>query len=163
MSGGAHSPSPGQEAMVTLDMVIARIEADTELDARRQREMLSALRTICRLLGADPAMVPAEPRNLRQRLGTISPAAVGLSTGRWSNIRSLTMAALKRAGVRAMVGGPRQPLALAWEQLRARLVDRQLRIGLSRFMHFCSRQQIYRRMSTLRSSSASAMRWSMKA
>jgi integrase len=134
----AHSPGP----MITIEMVMARLEGDDQPDLRRRREMLSALRTICRLLDADPAMVPAEPRNLRQRLATISPTVVGLTAGRWSNIRSLTMAALKRAGVQAMVGGPRQLLALPWEHLRARLIDRKFRIGLSRFMHFCSGQGI---------------------
>jgi integrase len=90
----------------------------------------------------NPRFVPAEPRNLRVRLNAVAPAATGLGSGSWNNVRSLTLAAIRQAGVRAMPGSTRQPLAFPWEALRAHLVDRHLRYGLSRFMSFCSGQGI---------------------
>src|SRR5215468_7419327 len=129
MSSSVPSREP---SMITLATVISRIESDPMVEARKRGEMLSALRTICRVLDAPPATVPAEPRNLRLRLENISPAATGLSRGRWANIRSLTLSALAVAGVRPAQGGLRQPLAFAWEEKRELLKDRPLRIGLSR-------------------------------
>jgi integrase len=128
--------------MITIATVIQRLESNQALDARKRGEMLSALRTICRLLDTAPGAVPAEPRNLRKRLEAISPAACGLSRGRWSNIRSLTLSALTAAGVRAVPCGIGQPLAFAWEELRDQLVGRPLRLGLSSFMTFCSSVQV---------------------
>src|ERR1700758_1197505 len=88
--------------VVTVADVMARLEADKGLDSVRRAEMLSALRTICRVLNANPQFVFAEPRNLRQRLNGITHAAAGVSRGRWNNIRSLTLAAIICAGIKAM-------------------------------------------------------------
>ena len=41
--------------------------------------MLSAIRTLCRLLKTAPSMVPAEPRNLCLRMGQITHASADLS------------------------------------------------------------------------------------
>ncbi len=103
--------------------------------------MISALRSLARLLGLDPAAIPADPRDLRNRLAALSPAAGGISHGRWNNVRSLALAALRQGGVRTL-GRAREPLAPAWEALRARLPDAKTRHGLSRFMSVCSAQQI---------------------
>ena len=72
--------------------------------------MVSGLRTIARLMGTDLSAIPADPPGLRRRLEAVSPAAGGLSQGRWNNIRSLTLAALKHAGVQTMPGRSREPL-----------------------------------------------------
>jgi hypothetical protein len=106
---------------VTVADVIARLEADEGLGSARRAEMLSALRTICRVLNANPRFVFAEPRNLRQRLNGITHAT---------------------AGIKAMPGGSRQPLAFPWEVAAARLPDKKFRFGLARFMRFCSADQI---------------------
>jgi integrase len=142
-----HSPEPVHEATepaaaITVADVIGRLEADPSLSPARRSAMRSALRTVCRILNADPRSVPAELRNLRRRLEGVAPAATGLSRGRWNNVRSLTLAALRQAGIRAMPGGRHRPLGLAWEPLYARLPDRKLRCGLSRFMRFCTAHQI---------------------
>ena len=62
----------------------------------------------------------------------------GVSAGRWSNIKSLTLTALKRFGLKSMAGRSREPLALEWEALRALLPDRHWQSGLSRFMSYCT-------------------------
>jgi integrase len=126
----------------SLADVIARLQADPDLPLDQQRGMVSALRTVARLFDADPATIPADPRFLRNRLATLSPAAGGISRGRWNNIRSLMLAALRHAGVCTMRGRARERLAPAWEALRARLPDAAARMGLSRFMSDCSARQI---------------------
>lgn len=138
-------PSPAAVSnggILTLADVIARVEAQDDLQPRRKRDMVSAVRTVCRLLHAEPDAVSAELRLLRKRLEAMAPAAAGIGPGRWNNIRSLTMAALKAAGIRAMPGGLHQPLLFAWKVLRARLPDKHFRCGLSRLMTFCSMQGI---------------------
>ena len=137
-SQGAIGPIPG----ISIADVIARLEADPSLSPARRLAMLSALRTMCRVLSASPRSVPAEFRNLRRRLEGVAPAATGLSRGRWNNVRSLTLAALRQAGIRAMPGGRHRPLGLAWEPLYARLPNTRFRCGLSRFMRFCTAHQI---------------------
>src|SRR6267154_6239853 len=115
MEGVGVSREPAEEAsepapVVTLADVVARLEADPDLDPGSRGQMLSAIRTLCRLLKTAPSMVPAEPRNLCLRMGQITHASAGLSRGRWNNIRSLVPAAVRHAGVRAMPGGARRPL-----------------------------------------------------
>lgn len=126
----------------TLADVLGRLEGDRGLDPRRRRELCSAVRSVCRVLNADPALVAAHPRQLRVRLRGVTAAAAGVGQGRWSNIRSLTLKALKRAGIRAMPGRYREPHAPEWEALRARLPDRRFASGLSRFMSYCTAQGI---------------------
>jgi hypothetical protein len=127
---------------LTLAEVLDRLGADRDLDPRRCRELCSAVRSVCRVLNADPALVAAHPRQLRARLRGVTAAAAGVSQGRWSNIRSLTLKALKLAGIRAMPGRYREPHAPEWEALRGRLPDRRFASGLSRFMSYCTARAI---------------------
>ena len=134
----SEKPTRADAQALTLGDVLHHLEGDTRVDPRHRREMCSALRTICRVLGRDPASVPAEPRHLRALLAKMTPAAVGVSDGRFANIRSLALKALKCAGIRAMPGRYRERHAPEWEVLRARLPDRRFQSGLSRFMSFCT-------------------------
>jgi hypothetical protein len=133
---------PDATPVTTFADVIAHLQADPALPVGRRRELVSALRTTARLLDMDPAAVPAEPRALRQRFRDLSPAAAGISQGRWNNLRSLVLAALKHAGVRVLPGRAPKPLGPAWKELRERLPDPTLRYGLSRFMSFCTAKGI---------------------
>jgi integrase len=147
MEGVGVSREPAEQAsepapVITLAEVVARLEANPDLDPGSRAQMLSAIRTLCRLLKTAPSMVPAEPRNLTLRMAQITHASAGLSRGRWNNIRSLVPAAVRRAGVRAMPGGARRPLSFPWEVLRAAIPDNMTRYGLSRFISFCSAEGI---------------------
>lgn len=82
----------------TLADVIRHLETDPDLDRGRRREQCSAARSLCRALGMDPALVPAQPGELRALLRGVTAGAAGVSPARWSNIRSLTLKALKLAG-----------------------------------------------------------------
>ena len=128
--------------IVTLADVLRRLNADDSLDQRRAGEMRSAIHTVCRVLAADPGLVLAEPRQLRPRLAKLTPAMAGVSPGRWSNAKSLTLKALKRAGLKSMAGRSREPLAPEWEALRSPLPNRHFQSGLSRFMSYCTARGI---------------------
>src|SRR5271155_5194081 len=125
------------DALMTVADIIARIGGDASLTQRQRRGRCSALRSVCRVLGADPSSVPAELRYLRERLAKLSPASGRLGKGRWTNIRSLVLAAFAQAGIPTMPGRATDPLTPAWEAMKALLDDRGTQIGLSRFISFC--------------------------
>ena len=80
----------------TLADLIPLIE-QANLSPIQKRDQISAVKTIARLLGATPGEIDADPARLRRRLETIAPQALGLSEGRWNNIRSLLGKALALA------------------------------------------------------------------
>jgi integrase len=130
--------------ILTLRDVIAHIKDGQHLAADRKGQLLSGIRTLCRVLGSDPVDVPANPPALRARIENVSYAAVGLTQGRWANIRSLAVAGLNECGFGIMPGKRKDAaLSAAWENLWTLLPgDRRLSCGLSRFMTYCSANQI---------------------
>lgn len=136
------TPAGPPVAVVSLADVLRCLEADDGLDPRAAGEMRSAIHTVCRVLGSDPSLVLAEPRHLRPRLAKVTPVMAGVSAGRWNNVKSLTLKALKRVGLKSMAGRSREPLAPEWEALRALLPDPHWQSGLSRFMSYCTARGI---------------------
>ena len=98
----------------SLADVISVVRA-AELPERRRQEILAALHTVARALDRPPERVPADPRRLLPRLRQIAPCAVGLSPGRWTNIRSLTRAGIAAApgATSAQQTAPHRPLGRA--------------------------------------------------
>jgi hypothetical protein len=68
----------------------------------------------------------------------ISPARFGLGCGRWANIRSLGLKALKVVGVATVPSRHVARLSAEWQRLSDPLPKRPQRVNLSRFMHRCS-------------------------
>ncbi len=137
------SSNPGCEPInrafgMSLADVMVRIENDQTLELTPKKKMLSAIRTVCRVFRANPKFVPAEPRNLSRRFKAVSHASTGLGQGSWNNVRSLTLTGIRQAGVRAMPGSTREPLAFPWEALRARLSQKHHQYALSRLMSYCT-------------------------
>lgn len=130
----------GVPAGATLADLLAAVAA-SGLPGRRRHDMASAVRTVARLIGRGPAEVPAAPRLLAGRLAEIAPAAHGISQGRWNNIRSLLRASLALLGPVAPgrhLGG----LSPAWRTHWDRIACRRVRMGLSRFLRFCSAEGV---------------------
>lgn len=140
VAGAGTSACP--ESMMTLADVLRRLEHDDHLDQRQLRETRSAVNTVCRALGTQPDMVPAEPRQLRPQLAKLTPAMVDVSPGRWCNVKSLTLKALRRAGLKSMAGRSREALAPDWEALRALIPDRHFQSGISRLMTYCTERGV---------------------
>lgn len=119
-----------------------------DLPPLQKRDMMSALRSAARLFGTDPAQVQVDLRGLHDRFAAVLPASAGVSPARVANIRSLVLAALRQAGRRILPSRARNILSPPWATLRATLpspllkLGKRLRAGLSRFMHFCSREGI---------------------
>jgi integrase len=133
------APRPRSNAVVTtLTDVVERLNANPELSIRRRHDMISALRTLARLVDLPLSSMPATPPSLREYFERASPAAGGFRKGHWHNIRSRSLAALKQAGVRTMARRTREPLAPKWDDLRVLLPSTRFRAGLSRFMSYCS-------------------------
>jgi hypothetical protein len=103
----------------TLADLIPLIE-QANLSPIQKRDQISAIKTTARVLGATPAEIDADLARLRKRLETIAPQALGLSRGRWNNIRSLVGKALARA--RPILPGRQTARLLPeWEALLAPL------------------------------------------
>jgi integrase len=112
-----------------------------DIPERRRQEILAALRTVGRVLQRPLERIPADPRHLSAKLQDVAPRAIGLSPGRWANVRSLTRSALALGG-QMSPGRHLTPLSPNWEALYRRLPSRRMRMELYRFLRFCSCQGI---------------------
>lgn len=90
------------------------------LSAIQTRDRVSAIRTAARVLGADPKDLPMNVKLLRKRLEEVSPEAIGMTIGRWNNVRTLLNRALE---MRTAVRNSRQTIELIedWRILADRL------------------------------------------
>src|SRR5215831_12692061 len=83
----------GCVSALSLEDLLATIAA-SNLPERKRQELSSAIRTASRALGKSPENVPADARLLANRLKDVAPAALGISQGRWNNVRALLRTAL---------------------------------------------------------------------
>jgi hypothetical protein len=97
---------------------------------------MSAVRRVARLLDSLPADIPADPAALKRRLGILTPAAAGMTSGRWRNVRALLTTALALSGAKVMRGRRRGALMPQWLALLERVSDRHERARLSRFFSY---------------------------
>ena len=139
-------PLPGRNpfldpAAPTLAVVIERLPA-VATDPRQAGAMVSAIRTVCRVLGHTPHELPADLALLNRLLRKALPAAARVKPRRWANVRSLLLRALKLTGTSIMPGRRLHPLTPAWAALDGLLPERFMRAGLSRFMRWCSAEGI---------------------
>jgi PAS domain-containing protein len=126
----------------TIAEVMARLRTLDGLSERRRRDVLSALRKVCKIAGKTAEEIPATATSLRAIFANTSPAAARVSRRRWNNLRCLALDAIRRAGLPALTNRAHQPLSLTWDALRDRLPDVTFRAGLSRFMGWCSANAI---------------------
>lgn len=124
----------------TLADVLAAVSAAAMTDRRRQ-DMASAVRTVARVLGRDPAGIPADLRGLNSRLKDASPTAMGITSARWNNVRSLLRSALALLGP-VMKGRNPAPMSEAWASLHGRIEFQSDRIRVSRLLRWLSDAQI---------------------
>ena len=86
-----------------LPAVIERLPA-TAADPRRCGAMVSAIRTVCRVLGHTPHELPADLALLNRLMRKALPAAARVKPRRWANVRSLLLRALALTGTSIMPG-----------------------------------------------------------
>ena len=121
-----------------LSAVMDRLDDCAELSPARRRDLKSALRTIARLIGKPPEVIPANINWLHVRLRRVHPAAHGMSKKRFANVKSDALKALAITGCsRERSAWLRKP-SPAWAELLARLPDKHDRWRLSQLAQYCS-------------------------
>jgi integrase len=120
----------------TLADLLATLQT-VGLPERKRQELMSAVRTTVRALGRPPEDIPADARFLANRLKDVAPAALGISRGRWNNVRSLVRTTLTFVQP-ISPGRNRNDLLPEWLELSARLPSRSDEIALSRLLRFLS-------------------------
>ena len=112
---------------LTLADLIPLIQNGNMTEVQR-RDMVSAVKTVGRVLAADLEQVPARTGDLRRRLEQVNPEANGVTLARWRNVRSLLAKALAFAAP-LMPSRTVNPLLPAWETLAAALPsNRRIRL-----------------------------------
>jgi site-specific recombinase XerD len=125
----------------SLADVLTAIAEAADLSRARRQDMASAVRTIARVLGRPPEVIPTDPVLLGRRLAEVSPTAQGVSKERWTNVRSLLLSAL--ALTRPMLPGRhREPASPGWKALSSSLQSRRHATRLSRLFSWLSARGI---------------------
>ncbi len=129
---------------LTLEILIASVEADRQLDVQRRRNVASSIRTFCKAIGKEPRHIPAHASFIRRHLKKLHPAQSDLRKSRISNIRSDLLFALNKF-TPGMSGSYLAAFTPAWQLLwdievtPKAIYDRR---SASRLMHMCSAQNI---------------------
>jgi hypothetical protein len=125
----------------TLADVVTVVTSAPDLTKAQCQDMASAVRTVARALGKPPESIPADPAMLARRLAEVAPVSIGITDGRWSNVRSLLGKAL--ALTRPMLPGRHpEPLSSSWQALSDALPTRAHATRLSRLLHWLSARSI---------------------
>ena len=86
-------------ALLSLAELKTRLEQDCKLDARKQREMISAINTTAKWLNLPAEMIPASATFLRGKFEDIHPARHHVTKRRVQNIKSLILSAMRSQGL----------------------------------------------------------------
>ena len=100
-----------------LETLLGLVDASDWPD-RVKMDVRSAVRTVGRLIGGELAEIEADVPSLRRRLEGLSPESVGLTKGRWNNIRSLFGKALALA-VEIFPSRSKVPVLPEWAEVLA--------------------------------------------
>lgn len=126
--------------MPTFAAVHAAALAAPDIPEGSRKNMLAAIDTVARLMGAAGLQATIDIPKIQARFEKVTPAMLGFATaGALSGLKSNLRRALKIAGVETMSGASRAPLTSAWEALRQQAIKHAgLWPALSRFAHRCS-------------------------
>jgi hypothetical protein len=108
---------PQDASLVTLQTVLDRLTANTELAARRKRDLRSGIACFAKLVDQPPSAIALDLAAIRQTLDTIVPAWAKVSRKRWANLRSDLAAAIDASGLRPMLKTTGVELNAAWRPL----------------------------------------------
>ncbi len=116
------------------------VAKDPDLTESKQKNLACSNRKFVAYLGLDLHM-PANFPVYREHLKRFHLGNARISNRRWANIKSDVAFALRRYGARKTWDGPHDLLP-AWQARRETLRSDRFRRGLSRLMHWCSRNGI---------------------
>ena len=130
-------------ALLSLAELKMRLEQDCKLDARKQREMISAINTTAKWLNLPAEMIPASARFLRGKFQEIHPAHHHVTKRRVQNIKSLILSAMRSQGLSTKLGSYLAKMSPPWLKLWDIIEGEQYyRTEFSRFFRYCSKQGI---------------------
>jgi integrase len=112
-----------------------RITHDPSLSASRRRDMASALMSLAKAIGRPAETILASPTTLRPLLAKLTAAMVGLSSGRWRNVQSLTTMALAHVGIVLVQGRIRETPSPAWGDILGLLKPGNARVESAKHFH----------------------------
>lgn len=123
------APPASAQGPHSMAEILAMIDGDSGLNPRRRSDMMSALRTMRRVLGTELSAIPASPQLLRPLFDAACPVQARVKLKRWRIVRSHVLGALIRAGVPALPSRSNESLSPEWARLSGLLPDAQLRWG----------------------------------
>lgn len=135
------NPFTSSESLTFGDLIL-RIEVDAELDSRKKRELLSAVRQVPKWLNRLPDEIPANAGFLRTALEAFHPDHAGITKRRYQNVVSHVKFAMKHCGTVMNETMYLAEFTPDWQVLWDLLDEKYLRSGLSRFFRFGSAQRI---------------------
>ncbi len=126
----------------SLATVLERLAGSTGLSETRRRDLRSAVRRVAELLGNVPAAIPLAMETIQSGLKAVNPVAVGMTSKRFTNIRSDFVAAVKASGLAPIMLNAMAKLSREWIDLFSRLGERRAHVGLSRLARYASSRDI---------------------
>ena len=124
----------------SLEWLRDTIKSDYEIAHQRRMDMVSACNMTSRWFKLPLSMVQADTGVLRRHFNNLHHLHAGVSKQRISNVRSLLLAAMREVGL--STSPARSKLSLPWGALCDQIDNRYQRSALSRFMHYCSNNNI---------------------
>ena len=124
----------------TLADVLTAVGAAPDLSKAQRQDMASAVRTVAKVFGRSPELVPADPALLGRRLAEIAPAAHGIAERRWANVRSLLLKALALIQP-VLPGRSQQAMSPAWLALHQALPCRRDAHRLARLLRWLTARE----------------------
>jgi len=132
----AISPFVAPDSM-RMTNVLEELES-LDLSDTQRRDLKSAVRSVCRLIGRAPAEVPANINWVHVRLRRVHPAQAGITAKRFKNIRAGVLKALALCGAsRGRSDWLRQP-SPDWAGLLAAAPDKHDAWKLTQLAQYCS-------------------------
>jgi integrase len=123
------------------DVLILLADCPTISDQVR-RNLASSIATFSRVVDREPRFIPVEPAALRRAFSEALPGVVGLSMGRWRNVKSEVRRAIKLSGLVGHEVKKPEPLPQNWEQVALYGPTPQIRWILRNFGRFCAARAI---------------------
>ena len=130
-------------AIPSFEFVRDRIASDYTIPYQSRMDIVSAINRLEHWFGVPLSMIPANAKFLRQKFKNFHHAQVGTSERRVQNVRSLVMRAMRTVGLTTKFAPYKVSMSEDWRALYDALPNRYAKTALSRFMRYCSKQDIF--------------------
>ena len=129
--------------LINFETLREQVLDNHDLSFSRRREIASAISTLSKWTSLPLATMPASATYPRERFKDLHPDQLGVSKRRLQNVRSLILAGFRAQGLSTKLSRYMEPLSTDWAELW-NLIDGEtyFKTELSRFFHYCSKQQI---------------------